>query len=31
LVVDLGITKEQMAELEKAKANEVSDDVYKKK
>jgi hypothetical protein len=31
LVVDLGITKEQMAEFEKAKANEVSDDVYKKK
>lgn len=31
LVVDLGITQQQMAELEKAKANEVSDDVYKKK
>jgi len=31
LVVDLGITKEQMAELEKTKAYEVSDDVYKKK
>lgn len=31
LVVDLGITKEQMAELEKAKVDEVSDDVYKKK
>jgi uncharacterized membrane protein len=31
LVVDLGITKEQMAELENAKAYEVSDDVYKKK
>jgi hypothetical protein len=31
LVVDLGITKLQMEELEKAKANELSDDVYKKK
>jgi Leucine-rich repeat (LRR) protein len=31
LSVDVGITEEQMAELEKAKLNEVSDDVYKKK
>ncbi len=31
LIVDLGITEEQMAVLEKTKANEVSDDVYKKK
>jgi Leucine-rich repeat (LRR) protein len=31
LVVDLGITKKQMTEFEKVKANEVSDDVYKKK
>jgi len=31
LIVDVGITEEQMAELEKAKVNEVSDDVYKKK
>jgi len=31
LIVDLGITEEQMAVLEKTKVNEVSDDVYKKK